>query len=81
MGCAIVASDTAPLREAIRHGDTGLLVDFFDGKKLAETVADVLACPDLQAALGAAARAHAIANYDLNRICLPRQIAWAEGLV
>jgi glycosyltransferase involved in cell wall biosynthesis len=81
MGCAIVASDTAPLREAIRHGDTGLLVDFFDAKKLAETVAELLAKPDLQAALGSAARTHAIANYDLNRICLPRQIAWAESLV
>ena len=27
-GCAIVASDTAPLREAIRHDETGVLVDF-----------------------------------------------------
>jgi hypothetical protein len=28
-GCAIVATDTAPAREAIRHGDSGQLVDFF----------------------------------------------------
>ena len=80
MGCAIVASDTAPLREAIVHGQTGLLVDFFDVEKLATTVADLLARPDLQQTLGAAARAHACRTYDLARVCLPQQIAWAESL-
>lgn len=29
-GCAIVASDTQPLHEAIRHDETGRLVNFFD---------------------------------------------------
>lgn len=29
-GCAIVASDTAPVREVINHNETGLWVDFFD---------------------------------------------------
>ena len=29
-GCAIVASDTRPLQEAITSGETGMLVDFFD---------------------------------------------------
>jgi glycosyltransferase involved in cell wall biosynthesis len=79
-GCPIVASDTAPLREAVEHGRTGLLVDFFDPEKLAATVADLLGRPDLQRSLGAAARAHACRTYDLSRVCLPRQIAWAESL-
>lgn len=28
-GCAIMASDTAPVREVIKHNETGLLVGFF----------------------------------------------------
>ncbi|MFN3919467.1 MAG: glycosyltransferase, partial [Methylohalobius sp.] len=30
VGCAIAASDTPPVREAIHHGETGRLVGFFD---------------------------------------------------
>ena len=41
-GCALVASDTAPVREAVRDGDNGLLVDFFDTAALADRLCDVL---------------------------------------
>ena len=33
-GAAIVASDTAPVREVLSHDDNGRLVDFFDGDAL-----------------------------------------------
>ena len=29
-GAAIIASDTEPVREAMRNGETGILVDCFD---------------------------------------------------
>jgi glycosyltransferase involved in cell wall biosynthesis len=45
-GCALVASDTAPVREVIRDGDNGLLVDFFDPRALAARVGEVLLDPD-----------------------------------
>ena len=41
-GCAVVASDTAPVREVLRDGENGLLVDFFDSARLADRICEVL---------------------------------------
>lgn len=41
-GCAVVASDTAPVREVVHHAENGLLVDFFDGEGLVNAVLRVL---------------------------------------
>lgn len=79
-GCAIVASDTQPLREAILHDDTGRLVDFFDAPGLAGEICALLADPAARARLGANARAFAQANYDLKTVCLPRQLQWVRDL-
>lgn len=80
VGCAIVASDTQPLREAIRHDETGRLVDFFDPAGLAEQVCALLDDPPARARLGANARAFARANYDLKTVCLPKQLGWVKKL-
>lgn len=80
VGCAIVGSDTAPLKEAIRHGDTGRLVNFFDTDGLVREVAALLNDPAERARLGGNARAFAKAHYDLKTRCLPRQLAWAQAL-
>ncbi len=79
-GCAIVASDTAPLKEAIVHGETGRLVDFFSPEQLAAETIALLGDPAERARLGANARAFAIETYDLKTVCLPRQIAWVQQL-
>lgn len=80
VGCAIVASDTAPLREALVHDQTGRLVDFFDFRALAQAVTQLLGDPDTRQRLGARAREFAQAHYDLHAVCLPRQLAWVQGL-
>jgi len=77
---AIVASDTAPVREAITDGKTGLLVDFFDREALVDKVCHLLEAPDLRQELGRAARAHVVNGYDLNTHCLPAQMAWIDRL-
>lgn len=82
MSCegAIVASKTAPVEEAITDGKTGRLVDFFDAKALARETHKLLESPEERTRLGTAAREHIIENYDLERICLPGQMAWVESL-
>lgn len=79
-GCAIVASRTAPVLEAIEHDVTGRLVDFFDVAGLAEQVVELLSDPAARARLGAAARQFAQARYDLETVCLPQQIRWLESI-
>jgi glycosyltransferase involved in cell wall biosynthesis len=55
-------------------------VSFFDPEALAQAVCARLDSPESRARLGAAARERAVAGYDLQTVCLPRQIAWVEGL-
>lgn len=55
-GCLLIASDTAPVREVLRDGENGHLVDFFDVDGIAAKVLEVLAAPQRQMALRAAAR-------------------------
>ncbi|NDB70138.1 MAG: glycosyltransferase, partial [Methylocystaceae bacterium] len=81
IGCAIVASDTQPVREAIRHNETGRLVDFFDVQGLANAVCRLLDDPVARRTLSANARAFVKKTYDLKTVCLPKQIDWVEGLV
>ena len=73
-GCAIVASDTAPLREAITNGETGLLVNFFDAGAVAERVMTLLDDKALRERLGSRARAHAVQHFDLKKVCLPSML-------
>lgn len=81
MQATIVASDVAPVREAVTHGETGLLVDFFDPEALAAQVVEVLANPQDHAHLGPAARAHVVENYDFLTRCLPEHLARINALV
>ena len=80
IGCAIVASDTAPLREAIVHDETGRLIDFFDQHALVDEVCQLLEDATLRERLGNNARAFAIKQYDLKTCCLPKQLAWVQAL-
>lgn len=80
MECSIVASDTAPVREAIIDGKTGRLVDFFKPYELASAVVEMIGDPKGRAQLGENARNFAREHYDLRSVCLPRQLAWVHSL-
>ncbi|MEM6374603.1 MAG: glycosyltransferase [Pseudomonadota bacterium] len=78
LGCVVVGSNTAPVAEAIENGVTGYLVDFFDIEAWAETLIEVLANPQAQAPIRAAARQHIIDSYDLGQVCLPQLMRFVE---
>jgi len=79
MGCLVVASDTAPVREVITDGKNGLLVDFFDAGALARRVADALESRHGLANLREQARQTVVDRFDLKTECLPEVVAWAEA--
>lgn len=81
MEATIVASDVEPVREAMTHGETGLLVDFHDPAALARQVIEVLKRPEDFAHLGPAARKHVIAEYDFLSKCLPEHISEMNALL
>ncbi|MBC2834656.1 glycosyltransferase family 4 protein [Paragemmobacter straminiformis] len=77
-GALVVGSDTAPVREVIRHGENGLLVDFFDVAGWSRVLTEALADPDRYMPLRKAARETVLQHYDLRRICLPRMVDFVE---
>ena len=81
MQATIVASDVAPVREAMTHSETGLLVDFHDPDAIANQVIEVLERPQDFSHLGPAARDHVVKTYDFLTVCLPEHIRQINALV
>ncbi len=77
---AIVASDVAPVAEVIKDGETGRLVNFFDGDAMVDRIAELAEDEEQRRALGQAARKKIVAEYDLASICMPRQLSWVQQL-
>ncbi|PIW36787.1 MAG: hypothetical protein COW24_03820 [Candidatus Kerfeldbacteria bacterium CG15_BIG_FIL_POST_REV_8_21_14_020_45_12] len=50
-GCAVVAADVDGLREIVRHGETGLLVNFEAAKLAGEAISELMRDPKRQRAL------------------------------
>ena len=79
-GCLLLASDVAPVREAVEDGVNGFLVDARDATLLAERAADLLARRAMLDNVRRAARAHAIARFELTQ-CLAAQTRLIAQLV
>ncbi len=65
-GCALVVSDTAPVREFVAHRKTGLMVPFLQPDAIADGVLQVLEDAALAGRLRRAARAWAVKNLDMD---------------
>ena len=79
-GCLVVASDTAPVRDVVRHGENGLLVPFFSPDAIAATIGRALAAPDEFAALRAAAVQTIRNRFDQARIGTPGWLTLIDSL-
>ena len=78
-GCLLVASDTEPVREVVRDGENGLLVDFFDTAGLADRICEALERPDAFASLREAARRTAVERYAASKL-VPRRARLLEAV-
>jgi glycosyltransferase involved in cell wall biosynthesis len=79
VGCLILASDVAPVREAIEDGRTGFLIDARDARLLATRTADLLADRHKLGSIRQAARDDAVGRFDFKR-CLVAQTALISRL-
>lgn len=79
-GATVLASNTAPVREMIRHGTNGLLADFFDVEGLADLAGKVLDAPQDYKPLGRAGVELIRERYSLD-VCLPRMLALYEDAI
>ena len=73
-GCTVLGSDTAPVREMIRDGENGLLVDFFDVDGFVAAANRVLDDPPAFRHLGRAGVRMIEEHYSLDK-CLPKLLA------
>jgi glycosyltransferase involved in cell wall biosynthesis len=77
-GALVLASDTAPVRDVIAHGQNGLLGDFFDAEGLARRLITVCNRPEDFQRLRDGARRTALERYDRDTVCLPAWLALVE---
>lgn len=67
-GCTIVASDTEPVREVLRDGESALLADFHSPAAIAACIERALDDRAAARRLGEAARAVAVSRFALDRV-------------
>ena len=72
-GCAVVASDTGPVRDVIVDDENGVLTPFHDTAALAVAIADLAADAPRRARLSQRARETARASFDV-KACVKRTL-------
>lgn len=78
-GTTILASDTAPVQEMIRHGENGILCDFFSVDTFAEYACQLLDRREEYRILGQNAAKKIQEQYSVD-ICLPRMVNLYESI-
>jgi glycosyltransferase involved in cell wall biosynthesis len=79
-GAVVLASDTPPVREMIRHDENGLLVDFFDVDAMVAAAERVLDDPSSFRPLGEAGTKMIREHYSLD-VCALKTLAFYQEVV
>ncbi len=79
-GATVLASNTEPVCEMIRHHENGLLADFFDLDQMTDLAESVLDHPDRYAHVGPAGQKMIQEQYSLDH-CLPQLLGVFEEAV
>jgi glycosyltransferase involved in cell wall biosynthesis len=79
--CLIIGSNTAPVRDAITHGENGILNDFFDVPALSAAMIDACQNPATYLSMRKAARKTALNVFDKDTVGLPKWMALINELI
>lgn len=78
-GVAMVASNTTPVREVVRHGENGLLADMFSPDDVADRIIQLLEDRHDNAAMRAAARDTVVQRFSLTDV-MPYQLRLVDEI-
>jgi len=79
--CLILGSDTGPVRDAVTHGETGILNDFFDVDALSSAMIDACVNPSKYENMRKAARKTAIGQFDKDTVGIPAWMALIKEMI
>lgn len=79
--CLILGSDTGPVRDAVTHGETGILNDFFDVDALSNAMIDACVNPSKYENMRKAARKTAISQFDKDTVGIPAWMALIKEMI
>lgn len=79
--CLVLASNTAPVRDAITSGVEGVLNDFFDVEALSEAMIEACNQPEKFATMRRRAREKAMALFDRETVGVPGWMALIEDMI
>ncbi len=78
-GCLIIGSDTDPVRELIKDGENGVLVDYYNVQQIARAIVRALEAPEKYADIRAAARRTIVENYSAQEIYALKEKLFSDG--
>jgi glycosyltransferase involved in cell wall biosynthesis len=79
--CLILGSDTGPVRDAITHGENGILNDFFDVDALSNAMIDACVNPSKYEKMRKAARKTALRQFDKDTVGIPAWMALIKEMI